>query len=713
MNHWNQMPLFRLLFPFIAGILFAVYSGILFSFSSLFFLSLFLFLIISLFTFTNKISSNYRFRWLYGTMLNVMFFVLGYQLTVLKTEKNDAQHFSNISPKATVALAYLDEPLKEKSSSYKTVLQIYAEKIDDKWIDTKGKVLVYFEKDSSANQLQYGDVIMLKANYHNEVHPPQNPSEFNYKRYLSFHSVYHQSYLKSTDWKKTTENKGNIVIRYAISLREQLLTIFKQNNISGEEYAVISALILGYTDEIDAHLIGAYSSAGAMHILSVSGLHVGIIYVVLNAMLFFLNRNRSTRIIKAIILILFLWGYAVLTGLSPAVLRSAAMLSFVVIGQSLNRNTNIYNTLATSVLVLLLFNPYLIMEVGFQLSYLAVLGIVLIHPAIYKHWEAPNWLLRQIWGIISVSIAAQLATFPLALLYFHQFPNYFLVSNLLVIPLSTLIIYAGILLMAVSSFAMLADIIGRTENHLVHYLNQIVYSVEHLPYSMLKGIAITVTETWIVYFIMTFLFIYLLNKRIRYLYIGLSLTIVFLSFQFMESIEQRQQKKFIVYAVPKTVAYDFIDGKKEVFIADSSLLNNDSKIQFHIRNNWWNVGINNTKWIETKTISAAAPLQSSLTNELFIQNNFIQFYDKTIVVINDKKQLENVSLEKKIKVDVVILSKNVSAKVEKVLSLFDAQHIIIDSSNSQRKTEKWLTECKQLKVNCYAVLNSGAFQMEL
>lgn len=707
------MPLFRLLFPFIAGILFAVYSGILFPFSSLLFLSLLLFLIVSFLTFANKISSNYRFRWLYGTILNVIFFILGYQLTVLKTEKNDPIHFSNIAQKATVALAYLDEPLKEKNSSYKTVLQIYAEKIDDKWLDTKGKVLVYFEKDSLAKQLKYGDVIMLKANYYNEVHPPQNPSEFNYKRYLSFHSVYHQAYLKSTDWKKTTENKGNIMTRYAISLRENLLNVFKQNNISGDEYAVISALILGYTDEIDANLIGAYSSAGAMHILSVSGLHVGIIYIVLNAMLFFLNRNRGTRIMKASILILFLWGYAILTGLSPAVLRSAAMLSFVVIGQSLNRYTNIYNTLATSVFVLLLFNPYLIMEVGFQLSYLAVLGIVLIHSRIYKQWESPNWLMEQIWGIISVSIAAQLATFPLGLLYFHQFPNYFLASNLLVIPLSTLIIYGGILLMMISPFAVVAAFIGKAESYLVYYLNQIVYSVEHLPYSMLKGITITVTETWVVYFIMTFLFIYLLNRRVRYLYIVLSLTIVFLAFQLVESLEQSQQKRFIVYAVPKTAAYDFIDGKKDVFIADSSLLNNDSKIQFHIRNNWWEKGLTHQEFSETKNISSTEPLQNCLPDELFIQNHFIQFYDKTIVVINDKKQLENVSPKGKIKVDFVILSKNVSAKVENVLSLFDARHIIIDSSNSQKKAEKWLTECKQLKIDCYAVQNSGAFQLGL
>ena len=180
--------------------------------------------------------------------------------------------------------------------------------------------------------MRYGDCLLLNTEF-TPLQPSQNPSEFNYKRYLSFRSIYYQGYIRTGDWRFLSKDGGNPILRYAGSLREKLLNIFRKNNIEGEEFAVASALILGYKDELDIELKRAYAGAGAMHVLAVSGLHVGIIYLVFNGLLYFLNKFKYGNIIKAVLLILFLWFYAVLTGLSPSVMRAATMFSFIIVGK--------------------------------------------------------------------------------------------------------------------------------------------------------------------------------------------------------------------------------------------------------------------------------------------------------------------------------------------------------------------------------------------
>jgi competence protein ComEC len=233
-----------------------------------------------------------------------------------------------------------------------------------------------------------------------------------------------------------------------------------------------------------------------------------------------------------------------------------------------------YNTLIASAIFLLSFNPYLIMQVGFQLSYLAVIGIVFLQKKIHAWYDAPNWFLGKTWDIISVSIAAQMATFPLGLLYFHQFPNYFLFSNLIIIPLSTIIIYGGICLLLSAPIASLAHIIGLILGELVHFLNDIVLSIEHLPYSLIKGISISVFDTWLIYILILSIVFYLMKKDPRLILASLLIIILLLASQISESIQLRNQRMITIYNIPKKSAITFIENKQCVFLADSDLVNN-------------------------------------------------------------------------------------------------------------------------------------------
>lgn len=609
-------------------------------------------------------------------------------------------------------IAKIDEPLVSKKNSFKTTLKVKAIFTNGKWENSSGKILAYFQKDSIAQNIKYGNIIICKTAL-NEIPSPQNPSEFNYKRFLFFHRIYHQSYFKNSSYKILENSPDNGLFGIAFRLRDYLKNVFEKYNISGDEFAVASALMLGSKENIDPELMQAYASAGALHVLAVSGLHVGVVFFVLTYLLSFLDKIKYGNIFKTILQLLGLWFYALLTGLSPSVIRAATMFSFLTIGRATNRNTNIYNILACSAFFILLFNPYIIMEVGFQLSYLAVIGIIFIQPKLNRLWDAQingagkigNWLITQIWAITTVSIAAQIATFPLGLLYFHQFPNYFLFSNLIVIPVSTFVIYSGVLLFAVSPVEIISNYVALVFKSLVWFLNKSVVLVEKLPYSLLQGISINLIETWLIYILIIFILAFFVQQNIKFMRFAFFIIISLLFYQIIENHFQHEQKKFIVYNINKISAYDFIDGKENFLLSDSSFINDESKILFHVRHHWWDLGISQNSFLDIDKI------REKKNQNFLIKNNFIQFHDLKFVLIN--QNFSERKSERKLKVDYLLISGSPKISIEELKEIFDFKQIIFDSSNSNSAIKKWLEEAKNLNVNCYSVIHNGAFIIDL
>jgi competence protein ComEC len=700
-NYWNQTPLFRLLPAFISGILAGIF-GIYLKPSAILLFCTLPFLVLAGQVLFRKFFS-YKNRWMFGLSAQLLIFLFAYLLTELKTEIHDQDHFSKVK-NASAFIAYLDDSKQEKTKSYKTTISIVAVKSENKWTSAKGKCLAYISKDSISADLRYGDLIIFTG-MPLEVQAPGNPSQFNYKQWLSYNQVYHQLFLGSSTWKVIGHHYGHSVVEMSINMRDKLLKIFKDNNISGDDYAVVSALLLGDTDDIDQDILNAYSASGALHVLSVSGLHVGIIYIALNAMLFFMNKNKVLKLLKTGILILFLWYYALLTGLSPAVLRSAAMLSYIVIGKSLGRYTNMYNTLAASAMTLFCFHPHLLMQVGFQLSYLAVLGIVFLYQKIHLLFNPAKWLWKQIWSLTAVSIAAQISTFPLGLFYFHQFPNYFLISNMMVIPISTVIIYGGIVLFIISPFTALASWTGLILGKAVHLLNWTVITIEHLPYALLGGISITILETCLLYLSILMLILFMMKKENKYFFALMVAVVFILTSQINESVQLKKQKQFIVYDVPKLPAVNLIDGNSSVFISDSTLINNKSMMKFNVYNYWWDCGLDEDHVLKITKAEKQTGLKNS---KVLFDKNFFMFGDKRILVLNEASVLKK-SISVYFDVDYLIFSQNLKIKIADLIKKIHFKQLIIDSSNSLSRTDRWMTEAKLLGVDCYSVQRSGAF----
>jgi competence protein ComEC len=696
-SFWNEVPLFRFIPVFIGGIL----TGIYFPQINLLIAIIIsggLFLCISALHFFSKKFHTFQYRWIFGLFSFILIYFLGLTLSLIHIEANYSNHFKRFQ--SDQLIGFIDKPLKEKDKTFQTIIKIISVK-DSCWVRTTGNCLVYFEKNPLSENLKYGDLIFFNS-IPSEVAPPSNPSQFDYKRWLSFNKIYHQAYLSNSSWKLLGHHYGNWLYDFAFSLRDKFLSVFRSYGIEGQDYAVLSALTLGYENDIDQEIIDAYSASGALHVLSVSGLHVGIIYYALNLLLNFLERKRVTRIIKFFAIALFLWFYALITGLSPSVLRSTIMLTVIVIGNTRAAPTNIYNSLAASAMGLLIYNPLYLMQVGFQLSFLAVLGIITLQPLIQNLWSAPNWLLHQIWMLIAVSVAAQTATFPLGLLYFHQFPVYFIFSNLFIIPLTNLIIFSGLALLIFAAFSVVAKPLAIILGALVHFVNTTVLAVEYLPYATIHGISISVIETWFIYLLICLLLLFVFDKLPGYLIGALCSIIILLGIQIKETMITRDRTLMVVYNIPKQSAISFINNTSCVFLSDSSLYTNRSKMLFSIYHDWWNKGI------DEKTVTYVQDDTKYLSSDFVsIKNNLIQFNSKNILHLSNTNVLNHLKANPKL--DLVILSNNLKLSLSDLLKKVKVSQIIIDSSNSYYKTKRWLKEAEQLKVNCYSVFEKGAF----
>ncbi len=539
MKIFAQIPFLRLIIPFIAGILIGVYAG--FEADFLWIILLVLSLLLAFLNFKTKLFSRRRTTFWFGCFLNIILIIFGFQLTVYITGINAPNHFSKYPDSQNIQVVRIYKQPIEKQKIYKFFGIVEEQKYKGQWIKTTGNIMLSIPKDTASAAIDYGDYLILKAPLE-EVKGPKNPGDFNYKKYMSYQSVYHQAYLRNGTWAKIDKKGGYRVILSACQLQKKLLAIFKTYIEGKRELAVISALILGDTDGIDNDLLHAYAGCGAIHVLSVSGLHVGLIFVALNWLLFFMDRKQWQRVLRAVIIIMVLFFYAILTGLSPAVMRSAVMLSLIICGNTFQKSRNNLNTLAVSAFALLVYDPFLIMNVGFLLSYFAMAGILIFYPRLYALYEFDNRIMDHIWSASCAAITAELLTFPLAMFFFHQFPVYFLLSNVIVIFLATVIMFAGIGLLVFSYFTTFSIYLGKATAFVVYLLNLSVIKTTELPYSNWKGISINWWETVLIYLSIIFICTFIFYRNRLLLMIGLvCLTLVF-SNQLFENYATRNQR---------------------------------------------------------------------------------------------------------------------------------------------------------------------------
>lgn len=667
-THKGEIPFIIFLLPFLAGICTGLYfhPAQLSVYLTAVFLSLGLtFVLLNL---AYNRFNVHRFRWAGGLLIHLLLFLAGWISVINYNELNNPRHFSKNTANYLI-IKINNEP--KFSNGLLRFTAAVAETVNKNARAPATGTLLITIKDSLARNLYYGDQLLVPANY-TKVDPPFNPGEFNYKQYLANQNIFYQSFLYKGQYVPLNINTGNKVVAYALHLRQQLIERLKTNMHDPQAIAVASTLILGYKADLSSEVLQAYSKTGTIHVLSVSGAHVAIIFILLNWALGFLNRRHYGKVIKAIIIILLIWYYSLLSGFSPAVCRAAVMISMIIIGKTYNRYINTLNILAASAFLLLLYNPLLITDVGFQLSYLAVGGLVVLQPVVYQWFTLKNKWADKLWALCSVSVAAQVITFPLSAFYFHQFPVYFLASNLFIIIPVTVIMYSGIAYFMLSWIPVLGKLSGYILEKSILLMNDGLALIENAPYSGISKIWLSGIEYLLLCAIIILLFCFTYYKKAWQLR-SFAILIVLLAISISIKRWNALNNNSITFLnLRKHTGIVLKHGNEAIILTD--LADTDKNYKYSVQ-----PFLDSAKVSNLKSFALTQDINAPYVQK---RNKLVQFGDKTLLLFD--KHLQNVSLQQKLRVDYLYITGNPVADLQFINKNYQYKCLIVGADNSDR-----------------------------
>jgi competence protein ComEC len=571
-NSWTKFPITRVTLIFLVGIYLFQWLPALGG-ATISICAGLLFLIHLVLTHQRKVPYYNLGSWVAWPAL-IVILLLGYHRAALNDQLLDPSHYRHIAHgqgwKGTITTPGI---AKENFILYEA--EINSVFTNNATVGARGKFNFYVRKTDSLTMLDYGDQLIVQGMPY-EIPSPKNPDEFNYSGYMRIKHIYDQQFVDVSEIKSLGNNAPNPILAAGYKLRSYLQGRITHHLGQTAESAVFSALILGIKDHLENDLTKAYASAGAMHVLAVSGLHVGIVFLILNYLLKPLKQLPHGNWIVFCLHLFGLWSYALITGFSPSVLRAVTMFSIVTLAGTSARSSNIYNTIALSALILLLREPNFIFAVGFQLSYAAVLGIIYLQPKIYNLWIPKYRLIDWAWQITAVSVAAQMATFPLGLYYFHQFPSYFFISNLLVIPAVGLILHVGLgFLLGSTIHESIGDIIAPVLEGLLWTLNAVVDLAEKLPGSLIDWVYLSADQMFLVYGVLLTIILVFHYQNLRWLYLSFALGCVF-SYSYIDQyISSREAIAIKYYRAKNYPAIDFYHQGESYLVSSPEFVNSE------------------------------------------------------------------------------------------------------------------------------------------
>jgi competence protein ComEC len=623
----------------------------------------------------NKINHSYYFGILgFMTMISI-----GVLNSSLHDDRQFKNHYSNVvtlDDSLSTLTFRISEVLKPSMYHDKYVVEI----INANSKSVNGKSLLNIDKDSTSKPLKVDELLITKTAF-KELLSPLNPHQFDYKAYLKRQQIYHQLFVTHSELFTISTHK-HTVIGYASKLREHIQTKLKDYDFNDDEYAIISALLLGQRQDISKDIYESYTQAGAIHILAVSGLHVGIILILLNTLLKPLAYLKHGKLIKISLLVILLWCFAIIAGLSASVTRAVTMFSVIAIAMHYKRPTNIYNTLAISVFILLLFKPSFLFDVGFQLSYLAVLVIVIIQPMLYKLYQPKYKIINVFWNIFTVTLAAQFGVIPLSLFYFHQFPGLFFLSNLVIIPFLGIILGFGIVIIILSSFSILPKILADAYAFIISTMNNFIQWVAHQETFLLQNISFNLIQTLLSYVLIATVLTVIIRKTFRSVRMLLFLIIISQVY-FLYAFRMNHDNAFIVFHKSR---YTMLGFKSNDFMEvhhnlNDSVLNADKTITNY------SVGDH----INVMTIDTL--------------QNVYHVNKKTVLLIDSLGIFRSLSF----KPEIILLRNSPKINLNRMLDSLKPELIISDGSNYKSYQNRWEAACEAKKIPFHRTSEKGAY----
>ena len=671
-----QFPLARVTLVFIIGIVFAYYfqpsPNLVFTY--LFVTTL---LLGGVYYWSTKRANLVR---VFGISVYITAFGIGISSQTIHTATYQKNHFTQVDSVFEQTHTFnlvLREKLKSSTSSQRYIALV--QQIDT--IPCSGKILLNIKKDSLHHSFIIGNRLQIQGNLYPNV-TPKNPNQFDYGSYLKNKQIYGQLYADGSDIKISTQIEKDIWY-YAAQIRNTIITNLTKDGFNSTELNVAVALILGQQQDIDPEISKDYQYAGAVHILSVSGLHIGFILLFVTFILKPVPNNKKGSLLKLIVILCSLWLFGILAGLAPSVVRSVTMFSFVAIGQHLRRSVNIYHTLLVSILLILLVQPGFLFDVGFQLSYLALFFILWFHPLLSKIWKPQNKISKYIWDILSVSFAAQIGTLPLSLYYFHQFPGLFFMTNLVIIPLTGFIMGLGVVVMVLAYFESSPIFLSKGLEWSLFIVNKIIHTIAGAEQFIIKDIPFTLAFLLTSYAGMLSGILWFKKPQFQRLIVVL-ISVVFLQFTFIwNEWKVTKQQEWVVF-----------NSKKNTLIVERkgnavTLYTNDSLSKIGSKNNTLNAYL-----VGNFSHLAAA---KELKNTIFFNGKRILILDSLGVYPIHSRP------------DIVLLTQSPKINLERLIQTTQPKVIVADASNYKNLQKLWEATCLKEKIPFHSTSEKGFY----
>ena len=681
---WKEAPFARLLIPFIAGIILQDifrFDILLLAVSTCTFVAGFLFII------SVGIRQRYQFRYIAGVVICVLILLTGAILTYYQNAGNNSTAVNKIYHEGDILLISIEEPFQERNKSFKTITQVTGYIRGKKIYKASGKIVLYIFKDAITPSIDYGSQLLLfrkPERFRNSG----NPGSMDYQRYAFLNGYSFRVFANKKDFLLLDQiGSADPFKKFLIESRKNICTILRQYIPDTQVYGLAEALLIGYKEDLDQDLVRAYSNTGVVHVIAISGLHLGLLYLILKILIHPLTVIRRTKWLKSAVIIILLWVFSLMTGGSASVLRSAVMFTAILAGESLSRKISIYNCLAASAFLLLCYKPHWLFDIGFQLSYSAVLSILLFMKPVYNITFIPNKILDYFWQLCSVTIAAQILTTPVSIYYFHQFPVYFLLANFIAVPLSGIILIAELMLCCLYLFPEIATPLGYIIYGLIDLMNRSIVEIDQLPFSTIKQIHCSFFQLVLIYasiISVTVFFHYRLRSGFHVCLISLLLITVITT---LNRIEHHSQKIFVVYNIAGSHVSEVLWGRRSFTRARIQSANLEpGKNILNASHSFYKI---------------------SERNKFPVYRDYIRLGESHILFADSNTEIKIGTAGK---IHLLVVSDN-NLNSREILDRYRPEMIIMDPTNSVYTTNAWKTACKKKGIQIHDVVNKGAFVM--
>ncbi len=643
----------------------------------------------------------------FGVALTGLLMALGWGVTWLHTARNDADNLIHLSDTLRAYEGVVTAQPEERAKTYRVELAVTQGRwgTTADWQPLSGRVIVYLDKTAGILP-RYGEVWLVNG-APRLIDPPFNPGEFDYKTYLSRRNIYHQQYLRPWQRRVLGVDPPNRLTATAIRVNQWADSVLTRQIGTRAEYGIVNAMILGVRDDLDSDQYRVYATAGAVHILSVSGLHVGILFFVLTWLIGITAGKRDDRVWLIVLQLAVLWFYALITGFSLPVLRSAAMFSMLLLAKALQRRAPTGHSLSVALFFMLLYDPYALFSAGLQLSSLAVLGIGMWQSPLYQSLTFRYEWANKLWQITAVALVAQLVTFPLGVYYFHQFPTYFLLANPVVMVLSMALLPLAMATLAFSWMPYLNDALGWGVQKTAWLLNEAVSWTGQLPGAAWDNLWLSPVELVLIYAIILLGATLLLSRNQNWLWPLSATTLVLVVLMLVSDTDQLGQRRLAVHFLPHRTAVSVTTGNRSRLLTDLDTTDQRS-YDFYLKNTFGSWGIANPEWVDIRQAS----LNSADKPAVVYRRDYslLVWQGRSVLLVNRLSDYHRWRLPAV--VDYLIIRRNALRDWNQLTNRVVARHIIFDDSSRTPLTDQLLADAKKRHIACHSVRQMGAYVSE-